>query len=149
MVVIAAVEGGTSVYIPLTRARHGRTVPKSCWTLSLTGAPHLLVRDSINSFMLSPLTGFAMLSNALEHMLRPPDQPLHAGDKVDVGGMKVTVMTISKRLHGLPKSIRVEFDVPLEDPSLVFVLPTQEGIKPYHLPAVGESAIVPAPTVPP
>jgi hypothetical protein len=145
VVVLAALEGGTSMYIPLTRKRHGLAAPKASWTLSLAQAPHLLSRDSARSFTLLVLHGYTMLATAPEQLLRAPAYALRAGDRVDLGGLQVTVLRL---LRGMPVEIRVELDVPLEHPSLHFVTPTHAGIRRFPMPEVGATAIVPAPVIP-
>lgn len=144
VVVLAALDGGSSQYIPLTRALHGRTVPLTCWTLSLTPSEHVITRDSERSFILAPLEGYTLPGSG--DILRSEALPLHVGDSVDVGGMRVRVLAL---VNGQPKAIRVTFDVPLEDPSLLFVLPTGNGIRPFPLPAVGDTKIIPIPIVAP
>jgi hypothetical protein len=142
LVILVTLDGGASLYIPLTRALHGMSVPKTCWTLSLTPSDHVLTRDSERSFVLSPTSGYTLLAGAPESMLRSLDEPFRAGDTVDVGGMKIKVLAL---LRGAPKAIRVTFDHPLEHPDLLFVLPTKSGIRPFPMPAVGESVIIPFP----
>lgn len=145
VVVLAALEGGTSMYIPMTRRRFGRSIPLSCWTLSIVAAPYLLSRDADNAFTIKFTDVFTMLASAPEELLRSPSEPFRVGDVVDVGGMRVTVRQLYK---GRPRSIHVEFDRSLDDPSLVFVVPVREGIKPFALPRVGESVTVPVPAIP-
>jgi hypothetical protein len=142
MVVVSALEGGASLYIPLTRARYQRTLPETCWTLSLTAADHLFTRDTLRSFILSPMSGYALLAGDPENMLHPTDHPFRVGQSVDVGGMRVKVLAL---LRGMPKVIRVSFDVPLEDPSLLLVQPTTKGLRKFRIPGVGESVIIPTP----
>lgn len=142
MVVVSALEGGASLYIPLTRARYHRTLPETCWTLSLTAADHLFTRDTLRSFILSPMSGYALLAGDPENMLHPTDHPFRVGQSVDVGGMRVKVLAL---LRGMPKVIRVSFDVPLEDPSLLLVQPTTKGLRKFRIPGVGESVIIPTP----
>jgi hypothetical protein len=142
MVVVSALEGGASLYIPLTRARYRRSVPETCWTLSLTAADHLFTRDTSRSFILSPMSGYALLAGDPENMLRPTNARFRVGQSVDVGGMRVKVLAL---LRGAPKAIRVSFDVPLEDPSLLLVQPTSKGLHQFHIPSVGQSVIIPTP----
>ena len=145
LVVLAALEGGTSMYIPMTRRRFGLSTPLACWTLSITPAPYLLSRDADNAFTIRFTNVFTMLASAPEQLLRSASEPLRVGDQVDVGGMRVTVRQLYR---GRPRSIHVEFDTSLDDPSLVFVVPVREGIRPFALPRVGETVTVPVPVIP-
>lgn len=146
VVVLAAREYGTSMYIPMTRARFGKPAPPLCWTLSLTPAPHVILRESATAFRLAPMNGFAMLTTAPEELLSDPNDPFVPGSVVDLGGMTITVLeTDGPRVQ----AIRVEADVPLEDPSLWFVVPTMAGIRRFPMPRIGEIAHVPEPVIPP
>jgi hypothetical protein len=146
VVVLSALEYGTSLYIPIVLARHGRKPPRSCWTLSFAPAPHILLRESPTSFMLTPANGYAMLANAPELLFMDPSAPFESGDVVDLGGLRITVLaTAGPRIQ----SIRVETDVPLDDRSLLFVIPTAVGIRRFSMPRVGEIAHVPEAMVPP
>ncbi len=146
LIVISALEYGTSIYIPMVLARHGRKPPKSCWTASMAPGPHVLLRDSPNSFKLAPADGYAMLANAPEELFADPNAPFKEGDVVDVGGMKITVLQTAGRHI---QAIRVETDVPLDDPSLHFVTPNFTGIRHFIMPPVGHFVRLPAPVVPP
>ncbi|HMI91951.1 MAG TPA: hypothetical protein VK509_11335, partial [Polyangiales bacterium] len=89
LIILVTLEGGASLYIPLTRALHGMSVPRTCWTLSLTPSDHVLTRDSDRSFVLSPMSGYTLLTGAPESMLRSFDEAFRPGDTVDVGGMQI------------------------------------------------------------
>jgi hypothetical protein len=145
VVVLAALEGGTSMYIPMTRRRFGRTLPRACWTLSIVAAPYVLTRVADNAFTIKFTDVFTMLASAPEQLLRGPSDPFRVGDTVDVGGMRVTVRQL---MRGRPRALHVEFDTSLDDPSLLFVVPGQDAIKPFSLPRVGESVTVPVPAIP-
>jgi hypothetical protein len=105
----------------------------------------VLQRDAPNAFSLTVTQGFTMLASAQEQLLRPTSSLPQVGARVNLGGMEVTVDELRR---GLPSRIHVRFDVPLEDPSLLFMVPTHEGIKRFELPEVGGRAIVPAPVIP-
>jgi hypothetical protein len=145
VVVLAAVEGGTSMYVPLTRLRLGRSAPHSYSTLSMTAAPYRLARIADKTLTLRFEGRYAMLSTAAEQLLRSPREPLHVGDRVVAGIFTVTVLSL---YDGRPQSLRLDFDRSLDDPSLVFVLPTHDGIRRFYLPPVGDSIMVPMPAVP-
>lgn len=145
LVILASLGGGTSTYLPLVRQRFGKTVPRNCWVLSLTPAPHVLYRDAVNSFTLAPVAGYTMVSTSPEQLMRDPAIPFRIGEKVDLGAMAVTVMALE---YGRPKTIRVEFDTPLEDPSLLFALPMARRIGRVVMPAIGTAIQLPAPAIP-
>jgi hypothetical protein len=146
VVVLAAMEYGTSMYIPMTRARFHKPAPPLTWTLSLAPAPHVILRESATAFRLAPVNGFAMLTTAAEELLSDPKDPFVPGSVVDLGGMKITVLQTD---GSHVQAIRVEADVPLEDRSLHFVVPTMHGIRRFEMPPIGGIAHVPEPVVPP
>ena len=142
MVVLTAVDGGISAYLPLTRHRFAQSVPRSCWTLSHVPAEYTLTRTQPNVFTISFQGDHSTLSSLAEQLLRDPSHHFHAGDVVNAGAMRVTVL---ETLEGRPRAIEVSFDRSIDDPSLMFFYPTFEGYKRFRMPAVGESVVVPAP----
>jgi hypothetical protein len=146
VIILAAMGYGTSLYVPIVLARHGRKPPRSVWTTSLAPGRHALLRESAKSFRLAPMDGYAMLANAPEELFADPSQPFERGDVVDLGGLRVTVFEATGRhVH----SIRVESDVSFDDPSFVFILPQMSGLRRFPIPPVGQAAIVPEAVVPP
>ena len=59
-----------------------------------------------------------------------------------MAGMTVTVTESTP--DGRPAEALFRFDVPLEDPSLVWLRWTHDGYSPWTPPAVGESVVLPA-----
>ena len=146
VIVLAAMGYGTSLYVPIVLARHGRKPPRSVWTTSLAPGAHVLFRESETAFRLAPRDGYAMLANAPEELFADPSEPFKRGDVVDLGGLKITVLDATDRhVH----AIRVEADVSLDDPSLVFMLPRMDGLRRFPIPPIGKAAIVPEAVVPP
>lgn len=145
VVILGAVEDGTSMYLPLTRQQYGLSAPKRCWTLSRSPLPYKLDRVGPKSITIRFGNGLSMLTTAPEQLLRTEREPLRLGQSVDVDGMRATVF----ELHdGRPSGVRFDFDVPLEDPSLYFVHPMYEGIVHFPIPAIGKSVNVPPPVIP-
>jgi hypothetical protein len=141
-VVLAALDGGISAYLPLTRHRLGLSTPRSCWTLSQVPAPYTLVRTQANAFTLRFHGTYTVLSSLAEQMLRKPSQPFHLDEAVQTGTMRVTVVEL---FDGRPKTLRVEFDRSIDDPSLLFLFPAREGYHRFRMPSVGGSVVVPPP----
>jgi hypothetical protein len=145
LVLLAAPEVGTSMYLPLTRRRYGRSVPHACWYLSLTAAPYVLSRTAPDAFTMR-FTGTATtLETPHEQILRSPKRPFRVGDAVELGPLRVTILEL---FESRPKQLSVKFDRPLDDPSLLFMVPTMRGYQRYPLPPVGSSSIVRVPLLP-
>jgi hypothetical protein len=145
LILLTALEGGTSMYLPLTRLLYGHAAPHSCLYLSYVTAPYLLSRDAPNAFTMRFNGTYAMLGTAGEHLLRSPKRPFRVHDTVVAGFMRVTILEL---FEGRPRRIRFEFDRPLEDPSLLFMVPARDGYHRFELPAVGDARVVPPPTIP-
>jgi hypothetical protein len=145
VVILAAVEDGTSMYLPLTRQHYGLAAPKRCWTLSRSFAPFTLKRVGPKSITIRFAGRFSMLNTAPERLLRTPRAPMRVGHVVDLDGMRATVLELD---DDRPTAVRFDFDVPLEDPSLLFVHPMPRGIVRFPIPAVGKSVEVPPPVIP-
>jgi hypothetical protein len=86
-----------------------------------------------------------MVSTSPEQLMRDPAVPFRVGETVDLGAMSVTVLALQDER---PKTIRVRFDTPLEDPSLLFALPMAHRIGRVVMPAIGMSIMLPAPAIP-
>lgn len=145
LVLLNAPEVGTSMYLPLTRLRYHQAPPRRCAYLSLAPAPYVLTRVADNAFTMRLSSSATILETPHEQLLRGASAPFHVGDVVDIGLFRVSVLDL---LEGRPKTVRVEFDRPLEDPSLLFMVPTVHGYERYPLPPVGEAKVVKAPQFP-
>jgi hypothetical protein len=139
LVLLTALEGGTSMYLPLTRQRYGRTAPRSCLFLSYLIAPYDLVRDAPNAFTVRFHGTDALLGSAAEQLLRSPKHPFAKGDTIDVDRWRITVLDV---LNGKPQYLRVEFDRKLEDPSLLFMALTPDGYRPFFMPPIGDKVVI-------
>jgi hypothetical protein len=145
LVLLTAPEVGTSMYLPLTRRRYGRSAPHACWYLSLTAAPYELSRTAPNAFTIRFRGAATALQTPHEQILRSPHQAFRVGDTVELGLLRVTILEL---LEHRPKLISFEFDRPLDDPSLLFMVPTTRGYQRYPLPDVGGSSLVDMPVLP-
>lgn len=145
VVILSALEYGTSLYVPFVLARHGRKPPRSCWPISLSPGPHVLIRDTERSFRFAPDAGYQLMANAPEELFRDPNVPFKRGDVVDLGGLTITVLETNGKHIQL---IRVEADVPLDDRTLLFVVAGPSGLRRFDMPPVGGLARLPPPTLP-
>lgn len=142
LVLLTALEGATSMYLPLTRLRYGKTAPHASMYLSYLTAPYELLRTASNAFTVRFRDSDALLRMASEQLLRSPRYPFHENDVVDVGWWRVTILDL---LENAPQYLRVEFDRSLDDPSLLFMALTPDGYRPVYMPPVGEKlTILPA-----
>jgi hypothetical protein len=139
LVLLTSLEGATSMYLPLTRLRYGKSAPRSCLFLSYLIAPYDLVRLNTSSFTIRFRGTDALLGTASEQLLRSPHHPFHKNDIIDVGRWRITVLDL---YEDKPQYLRIDFDRPLEAPSLLFMALTPDGYRPVYLPPVGEKLVI-------
>jgi len=145
VIMLAAPEGSTSMYVPLTRWVYGRSVPRSCFTVSLVPAAYQLRRVADNAFTIEYDSPAAVLRTAQEQLLRGPQNPLRLYDVIDTGVFRVMIQSLRE---GLPDRLLFRFEWPLEHPSLRFMTVTRKGIRVFPLPPIGGSVVVPKPEAP-
>jgi hypothetical protein len=80
-----------------------------------------------------------LLGSAAEQLLRSPKHPFHPGDVVEVGEWRITILDTHA---DQPQYLRVEFNRPLEDPSLTFMALTPDGYRPFYMPPVGGKVVI-------
>jgi hypothetical protein len=124
---------GVILYTPVTWALRGESLPRAWWPLSLTQESPVLTRTGPASLELELLQG-RFLASEQEQSLRAPEHALSVGARVELEGMRVTVLAADA---GGPTRLGFEFDVPLEDPSLVFLRFRPDGLHRFTPPPVG------------
>jgi len=102
--------------------------------LSYEAGRVLLLRTSDRSLELvaSPRPIFPM---GPRQVFRDFDHSLHAGDTVDVEGMKATVLQLDK--DEMPRRVRFDFDRSLDDPSFLWLKETDDGFEEQPMPRIG------------
>jgi hypothetical protein len=129
-----------AAYVITTRIARGEPAPARVRVLSSGGSDVELTRVDDHALRVRPERGF--LEHITERMLRSPKHPLTAGTRIDVAGMSATIA--STLADGRPAEVIFRFDVPLDDPSLVFMRWTPRGYAPYTPPATtGATAMLP------
>jgi hypothetical protein len=134
VVVLGARDTLVGMYVPLFWALRGQPLPRSWWPLTLVQEPPLLTRTGPASFELEPAPGGHFLASELEQALRGPAHRLDTGAVVQLEGMRVTVLAADA--EG-PTRLGFEFEVPLEDPSLVFLRFEDKALRRFTPPPVG------------
>jgi hypothetical protein len=145
LIMMNAFEGGTSMYLPMTRRLFGRSAPRTCLSLSFVRSAYVLTRDAANGFTMRFRGERSLLETAPEQLFRSMRRPFHRLDSVHAGPLKVTVLDL---FEDKPQRMRIEFDRVLEDPSLLFMLPARNGFEVFRFPKLGDSVLVPAPRMP-
>ncbi len=144
VMMLASSEFITTYFWAYTWHYHGRPMPRSYYPISTSATAHDIERPEPNVLIVRPL-GARLLESPGEQMFRAPELTWLQGQRVVMPGMEVR---IEDTRDGYPTAIRLTFDVPLEDPSLVFLTSTTKGFRRAELPAVGQLLRLPAPARP-
>lgn len=139
LVLLNSFEPMTLIYPPWVRHHDGRPLPRVWRALTTTPAAEHLVRTSPTSFELTAVGG-VLLDLATTDLLRSADAPLHAGQHFAVTGLQIDVVEMAR--WG-PTKVRFSFDTNLDNPALVFLTMSVNGLRRFRMPRVGGSANVP------
>jgi hypothetical protein len=138
VVVLSSIDFPSTFFFPYLWRAQGHPVPRAFYPLSASPHALRLTRIDERTFDLETLGGVFLASEAELHF-RDERRPVPNGTVFELPGMHVQVREL---LRGLPRASRFRFETALEDPGLVFVTATSEGIRRFELPAIGESAVV-------
>ncbi len=133
VVVLDARDVFVALYTPIYWKVRGEPVPRSWWALSILPKSPVFTRTGPASLELELPEGHFLATEA-EQAVRGSAHPLQAGDQVKLEGMTVTVLAADA--VG-PTRLGFEFDVPLEDPSLVLMRTGEKGPIRFTPPPVG------------
>ena len=111
--------------------RRGVVLTHSLSTTELTRVDETRVR-------LEPAEGF--LASPTEAILRGSDPPFVEGQTFRRGPMEIHVDSVTS--DGRPAVVTATFDVPLEDPSLRWLIARDGALRAFQIPAVGETVRV-------
>ncbi|MCX4247033.1 hypothetical protein [Paraliomyxa miuraensis] len=145
LVVLSASDPMTLLYPHLVRWAEGHPLPRSWWVLSMAPRPHTLTRVSPDTIEMTVIGG-AMLTGPVEQLFRRPEFPLRAGDLIRLEGLTIRILQVDA--DGRPFRVRFGFDVPVDDPSLVFLLATRKGMLHYPMGPVGATLPIPPAQLP-
>jgi hypothetical protein len=139
VVLLGARDPGVALYVPMFWALRGQPLPRSWWPLALVPEPTFLTRTGPVSFELTLPPGKHFLASEAEQSIRGPAHRLDTGATVQLEGMRVTILAADA--EG-PTRLGFEFEVPLEDPSLVFLRFQDGALRRFTPPPVGERLAV-------
>jgi hypothetical protein len=145
LVVLTAGDPMTLLYPALARWVEGHPLPKSWWVLSLAPRPHMLTRVADDALELE-VVGGSMLTGPVELLFRRPEFPFQRGDVVELDGLAVRIVKVDG--DGRPVRVRFRFDVPVDDPSLVFLLATKRGLIRYPIGPIKATMPIPPAMLP-
>ena len=114
----------------------GQLLPRAWWTISIAPSAHRVTRTAPDTLELELREG-RFLGTLFERAHRTPHRPLAAGTVVQLDGASVEVAEVDA--EGIRK-LRLRFDVPLEDPSLVLLRWKDHALRRFTPPPVGGDA---------
>lgn len=123
-------------YTPAVRAVRGEPGPARLRALASVVTELDVTRVDDRTLRIAPPEGY--LAHEPDRMLRSDVTGFPVGSKVEVAGMSVTITRLTP--DGRPAEALFRFDIPLEDPSFVWLHWTRKGYAPWVPPPVGESA---------
>jgi hypothetical protein len=128
-------------HLPILRAMEGRPVPRHTRVLAPSGAAVRLSRPDAHTLVVQPRGGY--LSQIPDRIVRSRTHPMLLGQTVELTGLTIRVTRLTG--DGRPAEVAFRFDVPLEDPSLLWLHWADGCFEPFALPEVGQTAELPAP----
>ncbi len=128
--------------LPVMRAAMKESVPRHCRTLCagvhsvdiLRRDDRTLVFNMDDTFLTRPWC---------QVFRDPAASPMKAGDTVRLSGFEANVEAVTQ--DGRPTQVAFRFDVPLEDPSLRWVVFKDRAYAPFEVPKIGEKTHVQGP----
>jgi hypothetical protein len=113
-------------------------LPLGLRVLGATLEPVIVQRPDAHTLVLQPVGGY--LGDPFTANARGRAHPLAAGERVALAGWSVEIVGVAK---GRPTVVRVRFDVPLDDPTLRWVVWQGDRFVPFAVPAVGHTRAIP------
>lgn len=139
----AAADPTTTIYVPLVRTWYGHGGPDSCQLLMGGYGPQRLTRVDQNQFLLERLehafTTFDVYASAFNR------GPIEYGQHFRAGALDVEVLRTDR---GRPMVARYTLDRALDSPEVVLLSQTEKGLVPVSFPQVGENVVIPAAALP-
>jgi hypothetical protein len=136
------VSGGeftTTFFFSYIWSQAGFPLPKSYYPITACPCANQVTRSAPNELVFRGM-GSLYLASGEENMFQSPRRLWREGETVELEGMRVRTEQV---VDGRPSRLRVTFELPLEDPSYVFLTALPVGIVRWTPPALGEQVLVP------
>ncbi len=138
VVVLQSPDPGAFLITPLQRAVEVGTFPRTWWTLSMQEQDLRVTRTDERTLEVEPVGG-RWLDTLYEQVVRTMATPFSVGDRVPLDGASVEVLAAQ---DGHPTRIRLQLDVPLESPGLLFLEWREGTFRRWTPPGPGASTLV-------
>jgi hypothetical protein len=126
-----------AAFFPFVRAARGEPCPRLRWLASTTEDVEVRRLDA-RTLRVEPKNGF--FEHITEALPRSKRYALTPGTKVDIAGLTITMA--GNEIEGRPSAAVFTFDVPLDDPSLVWLRWSHTGYAPFEVPAIGDTVVL-------
>jgi len=143
LLLLGAADATTTIYVAMLRRTHGVPAPASCHLLTAAHLPFMLRRDSPHGFTLERAETALTVGDVYGSAFN--SNPPVVGETVDLGELRATALEVR---NGLWRKARFEHALSLDDPSLVMLVQTAQGLVRLTPPPVGGQMLVPAPFPP-
>lgn len=120
------------------RAMEGKELPARARVLSQVFTPISLTRTATNELRLRTSHG---ITGHFSRIVFTVSEETKAGREVRVDGMTAKVLATDER--GIPTEALYTFDKDLEDASMRWLWWTEDSFRPFTLPPIGESVVIP------
>jgi len=127
-------------YVPIQRIVQGRPAPGRVRLLS--SAIYDVEVTGVDAHRLRVRVADGFHSHPADQLMRSGDDPMPIGQRVKLAGMEVTALSHTPAGH--LREIEVRFDVPLTDPSLLWIATRDLEPSPFTPPAPGRTVVLPA-----
>ncbi len=125
-------------YLTIRRAADGLSTPAHLRVLGPSLHNVTCERIDERTLLIRPDGGY--LLEPMDTLCRGPNHPLRAGDVIELSDM--TIEITDETPDGRPAAARFRFNVPLEDPSLLWVAWRDGQFEPFTPPAIGERLVL-------
>jgi hypothetical protein len=139
VVIVNAPSPVNACYLILRRELSGRPVPGHTRVLAPAIPSVTIRRLDERTLAIAPRGGY--MRWALDQVFRSERRPLALGERVTLTGMTATVTALTT--DGRPAEVTFQFDVPLEDPSLLWLCFRWGNFEPFTPPAMGREVEIP------
>ena len=135
---LAGSEFTSTFFFSYIWANAGKPLPRTYYPLTACPCAHFLQRTAPNELVMRALGG-AYLASGDENMFHSPRRSMYEGETVELEGLRIRAEEV---VDGTPRSLRLTFARPLEDPSYVFLTAAPFGLVRTPLPAVGQETLL-------
>jgi hypothetical protein len=127
-------------FASVVRRSEGGVSPRSWRCLGVSADEVAVERPDAHALVLRPAGGY--LRHFEDTNVRSRMIPFAAGDRIELPGYAITVRAITA--DGRPAEVEHRFAVPLEDPSLRWLVWQRGAYRPFTPPPVGGAKVLPA-----